>query len=864
MGDSMSISQVEQQTTSLMHDGPPLSDHLVRLPGGHWTLWRWFGLRGTGFPASKVLKLAPQVSSEAADKLLQAEAERDQRQRELLDALYAEQQQSPEKEYQAPYRKAQDRIRKGKAPTLPEGSQSQALLESWLAAQQQVEALQGEFARAFEDGIGEMSQALYEAASDPRFQEAVIWQNRQAFHTGIKAFLSKPPGSVARSSQVRQHEELIASYLQRYCTKNDTIGFFGPVGWSRLSPAGPALRVQTGDSFLAARTVFFENWCIDSLAETLDRNKAIRPWARPRRLPFIYVEGTTLYQPLQSPTQLPRAEAVLLRACDQDLTAQQLAADLLRTHPGLFRGESQIYQMLEQFQAVGLIQWSLEVPFRAHPEKALWRLLDAIQPEQLRKPALAALLKLESGRRAVAQAAGNPEQLDQAMGALEESFTRLTKTAATRAAGQNYAARTLVYEDSRRNMDLEVGPELLASLGPPLSLLLDSARWLTFEFAKIYSQTFHDIYRDLVRQTGSTTMDAVRCWDRVRPLITTEAPRIKELVASFRERWANILDLPEGARRVERTTEAIRPLVAEAFAAPRPGWRSACYHAPDIMIAASSVEAIQRGDYQFVMGEVHLGNNTLGGALFVAQHPAPEELFQARARDLPETEVYPITPRDFEGITARTRPELVSPHDVFLAFSYDAFGTPRTRTITIGELVVEELDGRLQLRTRDGSQRFEFVEAFAELLTMHVSDTFKLLSPRPHMPRIMLDRLVVTRESWMLPIGTLAFAHEKDEAARFLAARRWAWAHGFPRFAFIKTPVELKPFYVDFDSPVLINIFAKIMRRTAAEYPPETLITVGEMWPDLNHIWLPDAEGQRYTCELRMVAVDHIARQHQV
>src|SRR6185436_13823656 len=88
----------------------------------------------------------------------------------------------------------------------------------------------------------QVSHALNEAASSPRFQEAVIWQNRGAWHRGIKLQLLEP----VNSSKQRQHEELIAMYLQRYCTKNDTIGFFGPVGWAQFVPEGEAIEVRPG------------------------------------------------------------------------------------------------------------------------------------------------------------------------------------------------------------------------------------------------------------------------------------------------------------------------------------------------------------------------------------------------------------------------------------------------------------------------------------------------------------------------------------------------------------------------------------------------------------------------------------------
>lgn len=35
-----------------------LPAHFVRLPGSEWAVWRWVALRGAGFPAAEVLKLA--------------------------------------------------------------------------------------------------------------------------------------------------------------------------------------------------------------------------------------------------------------------------------------------------------------------------------------------------------------------------------------------------------------------------------------------------------------------------------------------------------------------------------------------------------------------------------------------------------------------------------------------------------------------------------------------------------------------------------------------------------------------------------------------------------------------------------------
>src|SRR5205085_84330 len=144
--------------------------------------------------------------------------------------------------------------------------------------------------------------------------EAILWQNRQVSHTAIRWFLSRQPD--ASPSRRRQTEELIAQYVQRYCVKNDTIGFFGPLGWARLIDDGEALSARPGPGLLASRGVFFEQWSMDVLAETLAKERQLQPWLAPRRLPYVHVDGRTLYLTSREPVALSSGQAALLRACD--------------------------------------------------------------------------------------------------------------------------------------------------------------------------------------------------------------------------------------------------------------------------------------------------------------------------------------------------------------------------------------------------------------------------------------------------------------------------------------------------------------------------------------------------------------------
>jgi hypothetical protein len=66
----------------------------------------------------------------------------------------------------------------------------------------------------------------------------------------------------------------------------------------------------------------------------------------------------------------------------------------------------------------------------------------------------------------------------------------------------------------------------------------------------------------------------------------------------------------------------------------------------------------------------------------------------------------------------------------------------------------------------------------------------------------------------------------------------------------------VKPFYVDFDAPIYVDILSKMIRRTKEKGAPDALVSVTEMHPRADETWLPDAEGNHYTSELRFVCVD--------
>jgi hypothetical protein len=116
-------------------------------------------------------------------------------------------------------------------------------------------------------GAGDEGPRLREVACDPAFREAMTWQNPAAVANALDRVAA---GAATTTGRARRREDVVASYWQRYCAKNDTIGFYGPLAWGRIEDApAPALHARSG-GLIRERSVHLESWGVQTLARTLD------------------------------------------------------------------------------------------------------------------------------------------------------------------------------------------------------------------------------------------------------------------------------------------------------------------------------------------------------------------------------------------------------------------------------------------------------------------------------------------------------------------------------------------------------------------------------------------------------------------
>lgn len=823
-------------------------------------------MRGAGFPASRVLSLASPATAEAADRVVAGERETGERREAAIGAvntaLDALRKRGlwQEARLRRPLLDALRSLGKDAEPGELSDSAAEAAVARWRRSREGQVADREQFGTAFGAAVEEQSWELHRIARDHRFREAVLWQNRRALRSGIEPIARSSPAEAPRNSQRRQHEELVASYLQRYCVKNDTIGFFGPCGWGSFDDAESGLRVRPGQSLLASSSVYFESWAIAALAAALEqRHPRLRAWIAPQLSPYARLEGNLLSLRPPRVLELAEHEVRLLRACDGLRPATVLAADALQAPGAGFAGEEEVFAFLERLRQEGAVLWSFRVPLGPRSEEVLGRQLDRVGDPELRRQVLEPLTELLAARDAVGRAAGDAEALDHSLGHLETVFRANVGASAHRGAGRMYVGRTVVYQDCRRDLDLRVGRRPLADLAPSLELLLSSARWHTQAFREPIYGFLEEVFRRGVRRSGGREVDLIRYWYELVPRLLREE-REKELgravLPEFQRRWSEVLRLPAGERRVAYSSDELRPRVREAFGGARPGWSLARYQAPDLMIAASSVEAVGEGDYLWVLGELHQGINPLNCWVFLSEHPAPEEAASWFEGDPVGPLVFTQKPRQWPDATTRTETAVYTSRSYVTGLPSPVGPGPRPHFLPMSSLVVTEAGGMLQVASRDGRFRLNVFDFFGEILSGLVANSFRIPEPAPHTPRVTIDWLVVQRERWELPVAELEPADAPTPRERFLGVRRWAGEHGMPRFVFVKVPVEKKPIYLDLSSPVFCEIFLKAIRRSRRSGPDGSRVTVTEMLPTPEQTWLTDAEGNRYTCELRTIAVD--------
>jgi hypothetical protein len=697
---------------------------------------------------------------------------------------------------------------------------------------------------------------LREQVHDPRVREAVLLSSPGALE-GVERFCAAPG---------ERHElgRRALRYLQRLCSKNDTISFFGPMTWGRFDAAAPAgLDLRWSGPGLTSRHVFYEQWTADRLARAMERDPRLRGGLVFRvRYPFEWsgTEGLMLHHVLAGRTRRPQPPAcdALLRALAEDGLAESA---LRRAAAALGVGAAEAVQALDKLLDQGVVE-AFAVPIEAlHPvEDLLATLREAAPAGPARELWERRLGELSELKERFTRAAFEERRV--LLREIEGRFAEWTGGDARRNGGQTYGGRNLFYEDcTRRPERFVIGGRVQAEMESDLRSLL-AVHSALMEVIEPYGwRRLEEIHATLGR--GGRAVPLNKFLIKLAGLVGTSYLDAR-LVA--KEDQEALVEKARGALEMRREGRTRLHVAArDPEAAARAGiLRRPVIPGVDLMIAARDTEALERGDYRFVVGEIQYF--PLGYPEYLSVfHPDPQAFHADYRRVLaePRRDRLPLVRVELEEEVTRLVRIREPLADYVLVDGHGRSFDARRPQRRITELSVHLEDGRIVVEDPLG-ERFLLGNPHHDLF---LDAAFKLLAELHRRELgaecdaggaelVVGERTVVLRRNWRLASEALWGGAREAQAgggdvwarapfAAFLAVQRARRRHGLPRHAFARVPGEVKPVLVDFDNPMLVE---NLMRMA----PAGKTLALSEMRPGPGELWLASPEG-RHTSELRIL-----------
>lgn len=669
---------------------------------------------------------------------------------------------------------------------------------------------------------------------DDRFLAALTWQNPEAVDSWAAAHaeaLRAGKRPTVSGHRFGHRMAVLTRYAQRYCAKNETIGFFGPVAWARL---GGSASGYTGAGGIRRAAVYVEVWAVQAIAAAWSADPALRPYLPVRIDPSCTVRDGVVLRPYRRPHILAPGEASIVSALDAGV-------DRIGGLPSA--------DALGSLRVAGVVQVGFRVPICSDPVDGLERQLAGIPDVSLRAERLQRLAGIREACVEVS-AAADPQRLRTALADAPQMLDAAAGSPVRRDSAFAVGGRTPFYLDCRRDLDATVGSDLLAELSGPLGVLLDSARWLCGQVADSAEEALVGVYRQLAGTRAEVTL--AELYLAAADILEPGGRAFAEVVTDFQLRWAEIIgDDRDGPLEVD--TALARRLADTLFPSPERTWAAARVHTPDVLLRRRA-----DGSLSWVLGELHVALNTLESRFFSAQADDPSELVGATEAGFAPGRVVPLYPSTARDVSSRSYPPTsLDPagHYRYISFGCDDGRPDGVRGTPATAITVSQRDGELLATSYSDGWAAPVLECFGEHLSAATVNLFKLLAPAGHMPRVSIGPVAVTRETWRVPLHRLAESTARDKDPAQLGLREWLRDLGIPRYVFARVPGDPKPFYVDLSAPPLVDNLARSARKAALGTPEVAEVELAEMLPDPTELWLRLADGT-YTSELRLVAVD--------
>ncbi len=639
-----------------------------------------------------------------------------------------------------------------------------------------------------------------------------------------------------RTKKIRARERHLVLYLQRICCKNDTLSRFGPAGWGTVNDQVVNIRLVP-EPGIAKHESFLERWTAHGVAAALNVDPGVRQELAPRIHPNGRIQGDHfVFMDTGTAVLLGSEMLKVLSSCDGKKPAHTFGVEM---------------ELLNALADKKIIRWEVEVPavdpyafqtlmkdvgrWRDNPIRQRW--LDLLAPIDV------LAIQFRNARDPATRAR-----------IMEEVQTRLDEIGTHRSGGRRtlYAATNPIGEECLREANLVVSRNLLDEVA------IDAAPWINL-WRDVYAFVASRVAAGLRGVFESERRDRIPLPAFLRlcetahlsltgaGLVALAHVAFQEVKAAFREVMMAHAENPE-----YELTPYDCEFVRRRFEYPK--FDGSTYPSADLQLAASSVEAVNCGDYQWVLAELHPSvallhhgfywscpdKSALSAALNSTLFNQPSFYFGLSAIDFTSTTTVPF-------------------FDVLPNLHYFvAPGRPKPNWPTVSpanaEVYIDPGTGDVCARRVDNQ---ECLGSFARNWLIPLGFHPFLFGMAPHMPRLRCGRVIVQRRAWTISLDELGQGDFTGVSRDLvLAVGRLRGARDLPRFIYIR-PTEqalrrtgaegrdkdTKPVFVDLESYLFLEIFHRWLVKAGE-------LEVTEMLPRPDQLLWKEADGRR-TFELR-------------
>lgn len=739
------------------------------------------------------------------------------------------------------FRALRSAVKQRRAPKSVEGAQPQ-FFTAYAEAAQTVAAAERELTSVLEHELSDARARLLGAAR--RHLPGQLVFNTGGVSDLFELLLRADATSVPpqRNTRVRERERHLLLYLQRVAGKNDSFSEFGPTSWGRSEAA-----VERGISFapaagISARETFMERWTAHAVAAVMNHDPAVANEAAPRPSPRgRLVDHTFMFADTGESQSLDAAERDTFLRCDGRTPAHALgeaAALASLINKGVVRCDVEVPAM--EPHAFDVLYEDVR-NWRESGTRSEW--LPILQPLAQLPKRLAATTDIAT-RRAI----------------LDEGRGRLQALGIERAAGERHLYKALnpVGEECFRESAFRMDPALLDQVAVDAAPWMDLWRDCYAFIASRVAETLRRVLRDMPGSNGAVPLPAfLRACEAARLPLTGPglvAPAhiaFQEVKAAFRK----MIEPFAGEAEHELTAEECQ-FVRRNFEFP--AFDEYTYPSADLQIAADSMAAVGRGDYQWILAELHPPAALLhhGAYWSCPDHSALRGAFAAGTRGKPNFH-FGFFAADF---TAHTTVRIFDalPHQSY--FVAPQRGNPSWKTVAPAEVevFVDESTGDVGAR-RIGSG--EYLGSFARAWLIPLGFHPFYFGRAPHMPRLRCGKVIVQRRSWTVTVDELE-AGDFTGISRHLvvALERLRARKEWPRYIYVR-PTEqalrrsgvegrdkdTKPILIDLESYLFLELFHHWLVKAGE-------LEVTEMLPAPDQLCWQEEDGRR-TFEMRTLVV---------